>query len=182
MPSPLMQSAYLTPIRFMLKLMTIIAAALLCATSCSPRALPTVEQTLDSTRITTTITPRDTTLYVPPDSSYLRFAIECDSNRNVLLRNISTLQGSNITLTAQLEQLKGYSYNISIQAATPLVPIPFRYSEVSTTIDHSRNHIVVQTIFVEKELKWWQKTLMVMGSIFAIFAVVFTVTAIKNRT
>jgi hypothetical protein len=118
---------------------------------------------------------RDTTIYIPPDQATAKALLECDSTGQVLLKQVETLQGK-LNAKANIRIMDNIiiadcicdSLNIYLQ-------LKDKYQTTTT------NTIETKIQLVEKELKWWQKTLLWTGAIALFILFIVTLLTIKKR-
>ncbi len=146
----------------------ILSAATLSVISCCPKLYPhTTENTEHIVTVTETV--RDTVIQVKPDSSIVEALIRCDSTGRARLEEIRTLKQS-----ARVQQTLAFKDNrLTTKAVVDSMGIYLTYK------DRYKEELKVQTIetVIEKPvniLHWWQKALMLMGTIF-IFLIVASI-------
>jgi len=137
------------------------------------RYVPVEKTTETKTEIIETI--RDTTIYLPPDQATIKALLECDSAGQILIKQIKTLQGK---LNAKV--------NIRIQDNTIIadcicdslniyLQLKDRYQTTTT------NTTETKLMWMEKELKWWQKMLVWVGVFSLLAIVIITLLTLKKR-
>ena len=137
----------------------IIFLATFVAVSCCPKLYP--HKTENTERIVTvTETVRDTVIQVQPDSSIVEALICCDSTGRARLEEIQTLRQS-----ARVQQSLALKDNkLTAKAVVDSMGIYLTFKE---RYREEQKVQVVETV-IEKEvniLKWWQKTLMAIGTV-----------------
>ncbi len=140
----------------------IILLSALAVTSCCPKLYPHKTERAEHT-VTITETTRDTVIQVQPDSSIVQALIKCDSTGQARLEEIRTLKES-----ARVQQRLALNDNkLTAKVVVDSMGIYLTYKERHKAEQEIQ---VVETV-IEKEvnvLKWWQKSLMVLGLIFSI--------------
>ena len=126
---------------------------------CCPKLYPHKTTNTEHT-VVVTETIRDTVIRVQPDSSIVQALIKCDSTGRARLEEIRTLkESSRIQQSLNLKENK-----LTAKAVVDSLGIYLTYKE------RHKEEQQVRTIesVIEKEvnvLKWWQKTLMAIGSV-----------------
>jgi len=118
---------------------------------------------------------RDTTIYIPPDQAMVKAWLECDSAGQILIKQIETLQGklnakANIRIVDNtiIADCICDSLNIFMQ-------LKDRYQ--TTTVNTTETKV----LWMEKELKWWQKMLLWTGGISLIAIIIGSIATLKKR-
>jgi hypothetical protein len=153
----------------------ILLASVACMlSSCQTiRYIPVEKTTETKTEIVEIV--RDTTIYIPPDQATVKALLECDSTGQVLIKQIETLQGklnakANIRIVDNtiIADCICDSLNIYMQ-------LKDRYQ--TTTVNATETKVM----WMEKELKWWQKMLLWIGGISLIAIVIGSILTLKKR-
>lgn len=116
---------------------------------------------------------RDTLIYVPADKETVTALLECDSTGNILLKEIVTLQGQ-LNAKAKIEIREKI---LTVDCVCDSLAI---YHQVKDRYEEKKS-IQTNTIFVEKELKGWQKTLMWIGAISLITYLIVLIIKMKGK-
>ena len=80
-----------------------------------------------------TITMRDTTIITKPDNASIEALLECDSIGNVRIKEMETIQGNNLRLSAMLNNNK-----LIVNSLFPSLNIVVNYPEKLKTISTER--------------------------------------------
>ena len=117
---------------------------------------------------------RDTTIYIPPDQAIVKALVECDSTGQILIKQIETLQGklnakANIRIVENTIIADCICDSLSIY-----LQLKDRYQTTSV------NTTETKIMWLEKEWKWWQRTLIWCGG-FGIFILCFCIIFIISR-
>jgi hypothetical protein len=146
---------------------------LLLTASCQTiRYVPVEKTTETKTEIVEIV--RDTTIYIPPDQATVKALLECDSTGQILIKQIQTLQGK-VNAKANIRIVENTiiadcicdSLNIYLQ-------LKDRYQTTNT------NTTETKVMWLEKELKWWQKMLLWTGIISLIIIIIGFVLTLKK--
>ena len=136
----------------------IIFLSALAAASCCPKLYPHKTESTEHT-VTVTETIRDTVIQVQPDSSIVQALIKCDSTGRARLEEIRTLKES-----ARVQQTLNLKDNkLTAKAVVDSMGIYLTYKE---RLKEEQQVQTIETV-IEKEvnvLKWWQKSLMWVGT------------------
>ena len=130
--------------------------------------------------ITTTKTERfiqkDTIIQTKPDSTYYKALIECENGKPKLTRAIKSKQKTNKGLKMPKVELSGNDLLISceLEAQELFFEWKERYIEEST--------IEIRPQYIPLPLKWWQKTLMWLGSFSSFIGIGLLVSVLIRKT
>ena len=144
---------------FMKQIVILLASIGAIVQGCCPKLYPHKTTNTEHT-VVVTETIRDTVIRVQPDSSIVQALIKCDSTGRARLEEIRTLkESSRIQQSLALKDNK-----LTAKAVVDSLGIYLTYKE------RHKEEQQVRTIesVIEKEvnvLKWWQKTLMAIGSV-----------------
>ncbi len=138
-------------------IISIVTLAIFCG--CCPKLYPHKTENTEHT-VVVTESIRDTVIQVQPDSSIVQALIKCDSAGRARLEEIQTLKES-----ARIQQTLALKDNkLTAKAIVDSMGIYLTFKE---RYREEQKVQVVETV-IEKEvniLKWWQKTLMAIGSV-----------------
>ena len=161
----------------------IILLSALVVASCCPKLYP--HKTGNTERaITVTEIVRDTIIQVQPDSSIVQALIMCDSTGRARLEEIRMLKESaRIQQHISLMELDYEASAVTDSNSSGRHKVPATVLTITSKVDslgiylqykerykEERQAQTIETV-IEKEvnvLKWWQKSLMVLGLIFSI--------------
>jgi hypothetical protein len=115
---------------------------------------------------------RDTTVFIPADKATAKALLECDSLGNIRLKQLETLQGKLNAKTTINVKDNVVMVDCNCDSTRIYLQLKERYETVNT----SQNHIIT----VEKELAWWQITLMWTGAIAIILCLLILIIRFKN--
>jgi hypothetical protein len=146
----------------------------LLACACQPARYIPVEKTTE-TKIEIVEVVRDTTIYIPPDQATIKALLECDSAGQILIKQIETLQGKrNAKANIRIEN-NTITADCICDSLNIYLQLKDRYQTTTNTTLETKIHPV------EKELLWWQKTLLWAGAIFLLTILTITLLIIKKR-
>ena len=101
---------------------------------------------------------RDTVIKVEPDSASIRAVIECDSAGNVLMRELETERGRRINAELRLTNLNTNNAELDFECKEDTLMLKIALLEKCITRLRERENSEV--IYIERPLKWWEKSLM----------------------
>lgn len=101
---------------------------------------------------------RDTVIKVEPDSASIRAVIECDSAGNVLMRELETERGRRINAELRLTNLNTNNAELDFECKEDTLMLKIAMLEKCITRLRERENSEV--IYIERPLKWWEKSLM----------------------
>lgn len=156
-----------------MKKLTILLLAVICLSACKTMKYLPAEKIIETkTEIKEVL--RDTTVYVPADQATINALLECDSLGNVLIKNIETLQGK-LNARASLK-IQDNKLTADCQCDSLAIYLQLKEKFEKVTTDTNKTKIIEK----EKNLAWWQLTLMWAGGIFFIILIIVIYKTIKN--
>ncbi len=141
-------------------IITLIPLALLSACRTQKTAERIVETRTELKEIV-----RDTTIYVPADSAQAIALLQCDSMGNVLIKQLTELQGKQRAKASLQLKNNAIIADCHCDSTAIYAKLHDRYEKTTASTNET------QIKYIEKQLSWWQKTLMVVGSI-ALFVLI----------
>ncbi|WP_321479983.1 hypothetical protein [uncultured Bacteroides sp.] len=148
---------------------------LMLATLCSCR---TAKQTSTSTetKYDSVVVEKLVPYALPEDSARIRALLECDKNGKVVLKWFDEEHSKRMRLQFSLDSLGNLMTTAKTEPDTVYLP--------QTTINVGKKSVSqsVVTVPVEKELSWWQKTLIWTGVIAWLVAILFFVYWTNRKT
>lgn len=117
---------------------------------------------------------RDTFVQLLPDSSMLAALFECNEDKKVILKEVKILkEGKPDIIYKYIPELQ----KLFIKAKLPREEIKLTVRDTWNKLYKENWHKTVLTVTkeVEKELSWMQKTLIIYGSISAVFTLFFII-------
>jgi len=150
-----------------------LTVLLVCFSSCQTiRYIPVEKTTETKTEIVEVV--RDTIIYVPSDQATVKALLECDSTGQILIKQIQTLQGklnakANIRIVENTIIADCFCDSLSIY-----LQLKDRYQTTTT------NTTETKVMWMDKELKWWQKMLLWVGGISLIAIIIGAIIGLKK--
>lgn len=137
-------------------LIVLILTIALSSASCASRKLTIIHRISDTTYVEKSY--RDTVIKVEPDSASIRAVIECDSAGNVLMRELETERGRRINAELRLTNLNTNNAELDFECKEDTLMLKIALLEKCITRLRERENSEV--IYIERPLKWWEKSLM----------------------
>ena len=144
------------------KIIFILFALILVLSSCKPKQHITQDTTNTSQEV---IIQHDklTPVALPVDSSHIIAKFECDSNFNVVLKELNEIKTRNIQ--SAFDWRDGFlDMRLKFGGDTVYIPGTDFYWKVNTTA--KKTITITKTVKVEKQLSWMQKLLIGSARIF----------------
>lgn len=142
----------------------LIASCLVLITSCKTHKQLS-EQTNTTSNQVTYIHDKLTPVALKTDSAQLKAMFECDSNYNVVLKELFEVKSRNIQ--AAFDWHDGlFSYRLRTGGDTVYIPSIDQYYSIIKTNNITRTVTITKTVTTEKKLSWAQKRLIASGRIF----------------
>lgn len=130
-----------------------------------------------STEDITVIHDKLTPVALPKDSAMIRAYFECDSNFNVVLKELKEIKTRNIQ--ASFDYGNGvFEYDLRTGGDTVYIPGKDYYKRINTRTYTTKTITITKTVKVEKELSGWERWQMKAGKIFMFLcciAVLYTI-------
>ena len=146
---------------------------LLIINSCQTiRYIPVEKTTETITEIVEVV--RDTAIYIPSDQATVRALLACDSAGQILMKQVETLQGK---LNAKAN-IRIKENTIIADCICDSMNIYLQLKDRYQTTNNSTVETKIQ--MVEKNIKWWQRTLMWCGA-FGILSLCLSIIFIISR-
>jgi hypothetical protein len=113
----------------------------------------------DSTVTSVRYIPRDTLIFLPPDSAAVQMYLECDSTGQVLLRQVETLNGQLIEARAALTN------NVATVSAAvkPAATVEATITDRITDTERRHTEAEVTISEVPRPARWWEKLFFWIG-------------------
>lgn len=141
----------------MRRILTFLTALALVACGCSPKLAP-VKDTETAVTVTERETLRDTVVYLQPDSTLVRALIECNEERQAILKSTSEVRSSDRARTSVSMDNGVLNIRTDIDSTAIYLALKDRYRETATT-----ERTTIRVPVKVNELKWYQEGLMKVG-------------------
>lgn len=114
------------------------------------------------------------------DSGKIRALFDCDSNNKVILKSFNQLWSQYVSAVSALESDSSGQMSLSLDVTTNH---PATQAKVRDSIVYREKEIKVPAPYpVEKDLSWFQQTLMYTGALLWIAALIYIVILIFKKT
>lgn len=128
---------------------------------CNELYPPVITHSVDSI-ITVKETIHDTTITIQPDEGVLNAVFECDSLNQVLLKEITTINGKRVKLNLQTKRNdKALSAMFQCNVDSQGVYVAFKSRDTSLAVTH--NNTAIQLVEKERRLSKWEMFVLSVG-------------------
>lgn len=141
----------------MRRILTFLTALALVACGCSPKLAP-VKDTETTVTVTERESLRDTVIYLQPDSTLVRALIECNEERQAILKSTSEVRSSDRARTSVSMDKGVLNIRTDIDSTAIYLALKDRYREMATA-----ETTTIRVPVKVNELKWYQDALMKVG-------------------
>lgn len=158
----------------------IIALLLLIAfTACKSKENIT-KQTYEKDTVFEKITEikRDTIIEIQADSSIIKAYFECNEENEVILTKLESMRnGKPEIITKYVNEV------LRIKAKIPKQELKVTVKDkiIELYEKHWRKGVITKTVEIEKDLNWWQKTRLIIGTISLLIVAVVILFALWNN-
>lgn len=123
-----------------------------------------------SSSVITTVTPHDSIIKIPPDSSWLKGLINCEGNNARLLQIISYQSGKGVGVPKV-----SFRHDTLYVECPPVDTMQIYLHWKDIVVKAASKVVTVKIQYVDKPLKWYQKWLMYCGMAFLGVVVFFII-------